>query len=754
MVEAKYKWNLKTKENADDIIKTMLENRSIKDREEFFNNDKFTMHNPYLLKDMEKAVNKIIDKKDDNIVIFGDYDVDGVTSTSLLYMFLRDNGFNVSYYIPDRIEEGYGMNERAIKILSDRGMNLIITVDNGITAISEIELANSLGIEVIITDHHECQEEVPAAYAVINPKQKDCNYPFKSLAGCGVAFKLVLALAEKLDLNFNITPYIEIAAIGTVADVVPLVEENRYIVKEGLKTLNNTTNLGVKNIVSINKIEEVNSTKIAFVIAPRINAVGRLGDAKKGVELLTTKDDEVATTISEFLDSENTKRRTIEKRILDEAIRDVEKREQLENVIVVWGNEWHHGVIGIVASRISEKYYRPTIVLSLEDGMLKGSARSIEGFSIFEALLKNNKYLTKFGGHEMAAGLSLKEENLDQFIKSVNEYAAAILTTEILTPKLDVEMKIAPDKINNKLIDEIKMFEPFGEGNREPIFLVSGKLNSKRNIGSEGKHLKLNVSNLDMIGFNQSKRAEAFKEGDEINVVGTLNHNEWNSVVKPQMMIKDFSGNKEDVFEKKYFESLYEKLRGKHLGINEIRSEKPILKEEYIGVNTIEGYSELTSILNEKNVEYKVFYNYAEQSDEVCVVVNPIIINNLVMFDRGFITEEIDVYETNFIYNSNMKEHILPKREDFIEVYKKLKKMEKIGKSSMNIEEFVVQFNINYFKIFLVLDIFLELGLINYEKKKNKVEFRTYEDKKINLDQSKLLENITEYFEVTENKIR
>ena len=368
----------------------------------FLNPDYSRLYNPFLLKDMDKAVNRILSalENKEKIIIYGDYDVDGITSTSILFLFLKENGAIVDYYIPNRMEEGYGLNLEAINKIKDKGTDLIITVDTGITAVNEVALAKELGMDVIITDHHECQAEVPQAYAVIDPKQEDCSYPFKLLAGVGVSFKLIQALAKKLNNENSICKYMDIVSVGTVADIVPLIDENRILVKKGFEDIPNTQNIGLDALLKVSgyKGGPVTTGLIGFALGPRLNASGRIGDAKRGIELLITNDKEKAKMIADELNEENKNRQAMEQEIFNEAISLIEKEFDIKNtkVIVIAGEGWHQGVIGIVASKIVEKYYRPTILLTIEDGIAKGSARSVEGFNIFEALCESSQFLTKF----------------------------------------------------------------------------------------------------------------------------------------------------------------------------------------------------------------------------------------------------------------------------------------------------------------------------------------------------------------------
>ena len=510
--------------------------------------DKF--HDPYLMKDMNKAVDRILKAlKDQEIIrIYGDYDVDGITSTSILFLFLKEIGCRVDYYIPDRFEEGYGVNANAVLSLKEAGTQLLITVDTGITAVKEAILCAELQIDLIITDHHECQEEIPKALAVLNPKQPDCDYPFKMLAGVGVVFKLIQALAEALNIRESINKYLHIVAVGTIADIVPLQDENRIITRLALADMSKTKNVGLKALLKVAAVEEnakINAGIIGFRLAPRLNASGRLGDAKRGVQLFTTEDPLHAAALAEELDAENTKRQQTEQEILEEAITMIEGTMDLSQtkIIVVAGEAWNHGVIGIVASRITEKYYRPSIVLTIEEGKASGSARSVSGFSIYQALYGVKELFNRFGGHEMAAGMSLRAEDVDLLRERLNLYAASVMDESTLIPKLKADGYLSMEEVSLHLIEELSLFEPYGVGNEEPKFICNGRLKDAKVMGKNKTHLKLTLEGgkkqLEAIGFNMAEyEAQIYSELD-LNIACTLDINEWNNIKKPQLMIKD-----------------------------------------------------------------------------------------------------------------------------------------------------------------------------------------------------------------------
>lgn len=538
--------------NTGMIVATILNDMHFKDDKEiekFLKPKRTDFYNPFLMPDMEKAVSRITKalKNNENITIFGDYDADGITSTTILKRFFHDINKECNVYIPNRLNEGYGLNKNAIKKLSEDGTNLIITVDCGITAIEETKYAKELGIDIVITDHHEPGEEIPDAEAVVDCKRKDNKYPFRELAGCGVAFKLTQALCKNLELNENqALKYLDIACVGTISDVVPLIDENRVIVKLGMLLLKQTKNLGLKQIINNAHFKEFNSMSVAFGITPRINACGRLGHQDEALELFTTDNQEKATELAKKMDEYNIQRQLEEKRIYDEAITLLQEEAQtngITNCIVLGHENWNPGVIGIVSSRITEKFYKPSILVCFDKDIAKGSGRSIEGFDLHKALMECDKYLTNYGGHSLAAGLSLNTKDFEKFKNMINEYAEKNIKDEDLIPTINIDLKLEDSQLNIEDVEELKLLEPFGQSNEEPIFMITNlKVVSIKTL-SDGKHLKLYLKNqnyLDAIGFNLGERANELKIGDTIDIVGNLNINEFNNTKKVQMLLKDF----------------------------------------------------------------------------------------------------------------------------------------------------------------------------------------------------------------------
>ena len=535
--------------NVNKLIATILSNKGITEKEEieiFLNPTRKNFHNPYNMPDMEVAVDRIIKAKENNekVIIYGDYDVDGITSITVLKSFLHDIGIDAAYYIPNRLEEGYGLNIPAVEKIASQGYNLMITVDCGISCVEEVKRANELGMEVIVTDHHEVGEILPDAVAVVDCKRKDNKYKCRDLAGVGVAFKLSQALAMKLGLDEKeYLKYLDIVCIGTISDIVPLVDENRVISKLGLMLVNQTKNVGLKALLNASGYKTIDSTAISFGVAPRLNACGRMGHADEALKLFLSNDLQEVQELTEKLNNFNRTRQDIEKRIYEDAIKQIEQNNLEKNrAIIVSGNNWHHGVIGIVSSKITEMYFKPSILLCLEDSIGKGSGRSIPGFDLYDALTKCQESLDRFGGHAMAVGLTLKQENIEKF-KEELEKIAENQHIERIIPVINIDAKVDLNEINKDMVASLKMLEPFGEANKMPVFLFKNlKIDSIRAL-SEGKHLKLTLKDnnviVNAIGFNQGALASDYRIGDKIDVVGTLEINSFNGVNSIQINLKD-----------------------------------------------------------------------------------------------------------------------------------------------------------------------------------------------------------------------
>ncbi len=540
---------LQKKYKLNKLLSTLLTNRGIIEEAEitkFLNPKRSDFYDPFGMPDMEKAVERILKaiEKKEQIIIYGDYDVDGITSVTVLKSFLEERGIQVNVYIPNRLNEGYGLNKTAMEEIAKQGNKLMITVDCGITAVEEVEYAKTFGIETIVTDHHEPAEELPKAIAVVDAKRKDNKYECRNLAGVGVVFKLIQALSIKLGLDQKeYLKYLDIVCVGTISDIVPLTDENRVIVKLGLKLVEQTKNLGLKEILQSCGYSKINSTTISFGVAPRINACGRMGHQEEALNLLLSKEVNQVKELTQKINEYNKTRQEIEKNIYNEAVEQIEK-EGLErkNTIVVSGKGWHHGVIGIVSSKITELYFKPSILLCEENGECKGSGRSVPGFDLHEALMECNDTINKFGGHAMAIGININKDKIEEFKKEFEKIAKEKEVDKII-PILNLDAEIKLDDVNKEMVDSLKELEPFGEANKMPIFAFRNlKIDSIRSL-SDGKHLRLSVKDnkniINAIGFNMGALADMYRIGDRVDIAGNLEINLFNGVDSIQINIKD-----------------------------------------------------------------------------------------------------------------------------------------------------------------------------------------------------------------------
>ncbi len=527
------------------------------DAESLLNMTEANVHDPFLMHGMAEAVARIEQALDngEKILVYGDYDADGVTSTTVMLNVLLDLGANVSFKIPNRFIHGYGPHEALFREAYEEGVQLIITVDNGISGIEPIRVAKELGLDVIVTDHHEPGEELPPADIILHPRLPEGHYPFGELAGVGVAFKLAHALYGELP-----THLIEYVAIGTVADLVPLVDENRYLVKRGIEEMRRSLSPWVQAMCDIASTEQakISEETIGFYFGPRLNAVGRLGEASPGVELLMAEDSVKATALAKQLNASNTERKDIVKNITEEAIALIESEKKISDslVLVVAGEGWNAGVVGIVASRLVEQYYRPTIVLSLDPdkGTAKGSARSIDGFHLYNELAKNRDILPHFGGHPMAAGMTLSIEHVDELRSRLDTQARACLTEEHLTPVVHIDIPLSLDEISADAIEEIASLGPFGTDFPKPVYVLEDvEISSMRKIGAAENHIKMELTNgcdkLDSVGFHKGHLHDELTYGIKVSFIGDLQINEWQGRKKAQFMIEDVQTTEWQLFD-------------------------------------------------------------------------------------------------------------------------------------------------------------------------------------------------------------
>ena len=519
---------------------------------QFFRPDFSQLHNPFLMKDMQKAVDRIKTaiEKNEKILVYGDYDVDGTTSVAMLYTFLTTLTENIDYYIPDRYTEGYGISLQGIDYAKENNFTLIIALDCGIRAINQVNYANEKEVDFIICDHHNPAKEIPNAVAILNPKQKDCDYPFKELSGCGVGFKLIQGYSEKNNITFDkIQSLFDLLVLSIAADLVPMIDENRVFSFFGLKKINENPRVGIKALMDAAKRKgKWTISDIVFGIAPRINAAGRIEQGKKAVAVLIENDSFKATKLAQEIEQLNKTRRGLDQEITKQALEMIDDNKKST---VVYSTNWHKGVVGIAASRLIESYYKPTVVLAEKDGKLTGSARSVKGFDLYKALLQCEKYLEKFGGHMYAAGLTLKKENLEDFIDAFERAVSNTILDEQLIPEVSIDMELDLHEIDDKLFRIIQQFSPFGPQNRTPIFITKAVKDSGygRAVGADKTHLRLNITNensrnsISSIGFGLTHHFKKIKDGQIFDICYSIDENDWNGRKNLQLKLRDIKSN-------------------------------------------------------------------------------------------------------------------------------------------------------------------------------------------------------------------
>ncbi len=546
--------NLKAKVQLPDKLLRILYSRGITDYHKvvkFFKPTKEKLYDPFLMKDCDIASERIIKAINDKekVMVLGDYDVDGTCGASMFHLFLKHFGLDSSVYIPDRIKEGYGISLNAIERAKSEGIILIVAIDCGITAYEKVKYAKSIGVEFIICDHHQPPEQIPEALAVLDPLRKDCSYPYKFLCGAGVAFKLIQAVCQKLnDIDFA-NSLIDFVALATSSDIVPITDENRILVNEGFKIINSKPRPSIKTLMEKVGLKEssVNTNNIVYTLAPRINAVGRLGDAKRAVELLTSEDPKELEELAHTLDLENTNRRELDKTITEDAFKIFEEINQSGKYysIVLYNKEWHPGVIGIVAARLVEKYNVPSIVLTSVNGVAKGSARSITGFNLYEALKKCEDKLIQFGGHCHAAGLEISIDKIDEFRECFNEIAKEELIKNELQPEIEIDSELSFEEINNVFINILSFFEPYGPGNSVPIFVtenvqVVGSVKSAKSDTHIFKVKDVESKKIfEAVFFLSKNYCDLIKTGNFVDICYSIDRSLWNGRESIKLRIKD-----------------------------------------------------------------------------------------------------------------------------------------------------------------------------------------------------------------------
>ncbi|MGM0437205.1 MAG: single-stranded-DNA-specific exonuclease RecJ [Bacillota bacterium] len=770
------RWYIKKSNHENNnILRKILEKRGIsKSKEDKFLNPSLSdLNNPFDFSDMKKAVSLILEiiEKKGKIIIFGDYDVDGITSTSLLYLFIKEYfNYKIDYYIPDRMKEGYGLNPEAVKEIISKNYDLMITVDCGITAHEEFKLAKRNNLKTIVTDHHQPGDDLPEADYILNPKIKDCSYPFKKLAGVGVAFKLCQGIVkyeenkEMIDLLQN---KLDIVALGTVADIVSLTEENRIMVKKGLELINKNKRYIFKSLKNKLGLEDkkITTGHIGFMLAPPFNASGRMEDAETGVKLLTTTDPQKTEKLIDKIIKLNRERQKREKEILKEA--EIMAENQLKNneeknyALILFSEDWHPGIIGIVASKMVEKYYRPTIMIATdENGVGKGSARSIKYLNLFDALKDNSEYFIDYGGHSQAAGLSIKKENIEKFASHFNKYLQKYLTDDVFIPEQKIDLIIDEDDIDYKLYTKIEKMSPFGIDNSKPVFAITN-VNIKKayQVGKENKHLKIETENgIKGIAFNKGNLYPGILNS-KVDIAFNLSLNEWNGKRNVELKIKDikfkenpdefplvFRSDKFSIFDKRGCKQKFKYLNNilnlkKHKKNIAIYSDNKFDEDFYSKLNisrenfNLEVFNDFEKI-NKNKMDILIFFSLPETLNDLKVLLN-------------YINSGLDIYllyGENDFYNKcdDLKKRVVT-RKNLVKFYKLIFQENKNFNYS-NLVKFVEK-NLNVNEKFVVesLEILRELDLV--EKKDNEVFLNSKPETKLDLSNSLRYNKNTSFIE-------
>lgn len=767
-------WIINNNLKKDKLIPYLLKSRNIEadSYDQFISQSKESLLNPYLFSDMNIIIKNITEAKKnrEKICIYGDYDVDGISSVSILLKTFNFMEIDSTYYIPKRIEEGYGINTNALDLIKSWGVDIVITVDCGITSIQEVNYANEIGLKMIITDHHESKAILPKAIGILNPKLHNCNYPFKFLCGAGIALKISQALIsnENSDLFDEL---IEIASIATIADIVTLTGENRTIVKCGLESLKKSKNIGLKALIEISGMDNktINSSNIAFILSPRINSTGRMGNPNIGVDLLTSSNYLDALNIARRIEELNRDRQKVELEIYEQVLEIINNKKIDGNVIVASSKDWHSGVIGIVASKITEKFHKPSVIIAIEnDHIGKGSARSIEGFNLFLNLNKLNNILLKYGGHDQAAGITIHESLIEKFDQEINLLADKTLSEEILQKNISVDTKVDINDIDLELYNMLNQLEPFGIGNKKPIFYISNvHLENFKFIGKTKKHFKADLNSCtEMIAFNKNDLIENINPNSNIDIVFEIDKNTYNNKEKIQLLIKDIKNS----YNRKYaWQIMYNRLL-------DIKSQKNIY-EFNIQENKFE-IIDTFKLLNLKGKKLILCYNpniYIDLLEKLYYInINPSleidkieneytiillpnidkldlsIYNNIIIYNKEYLLfdatcflQENNLFKMTHIGN---EEDLLPKKEIFITLYKIIIRKSIIDLDILNLCNFL---KISFFNLITILEVFKDLkfikykinfdnGLINIEVNEN--------NKKSNLEDSITMIEIKRFF--------
>lgn len=726
---------------TEDIVTRLLLERGITSYEEaqtFLNPSIAHLHDPFLLKGMTQAVEAIHDaiKNGKSIWIYGDYDVDGITSISVMMKYFEFVNYKANYYIPSRQEEGYGLSEMGLDYIKNQGGDLVITVDCGITANAQALYAKDLGVDLIITDHHECQDELPEAIAVINPKIE--GYPFKMLAGCGVAFKLTQALLSTQFEAFY-PKVIDIVALGTVADIVPLVDENRIFTKIGLEQMLHTQNPGIQALIEEAQLQgkEINSGHIGFIIAPRINASGRIGNPSIAVEMLLEKDYYNALEIAKALSELNLKRQEQERSIIESAEAYIRTSVDLyrEKILLVMGNDWHTGIIGIVASKLADKYSRPVVVLNIEDGYAKGSARSVEGISIFAVLSQFKDLFDKFGGHDQAAGLSLPLENLVKLKAGLLEYSEENIPWRLLVNEQRISSTLTSPMVTHKLIESVEALKPFGMGNPKPQFVFENlKVDDYKVIGKTMNHLKIMVNDgvrvYDALAFNQADKASLFSKNEALNLLLTLEKNEFRGVETIQFLVQDFVKAhmpfKSLVFYRTHQAIVNALSTGDCYGLlpthRRLESLEEALPSKLVLIFDYKILEEIkdTFLMNQR-LDYAIHFGEISKLDWIEDGINFIFLPR----------QEIANQNENAFYMGDLSSisDYIPNREELVQIYKWITQV-----TLVTLESLEVKLKMPFAKILCALSLLNEMKLLSYQIQNDVIKIALGERPKEKID--------------------
>ena len=719
--ESLYKWNVQAEEETSSVLIPELDRLKINQElapllwsrgittpeqiETYFNPTVANFHDPFLLYDMEKSVERIQQaiENGEKILVYGDYDADGITSTTVMKEAIELIGGNVCYYLPNRFTDGYGPNVAVYKrMIEEEEIQLIVTVDNGVSGHEAIQYANTKGVDVIVTDHHELPEELPEAFAIIHPRHPKGNYPFNDLAGVGVAFKVATALLGEIPMES-----LDLVAIGTIADLVSLTDENRAMVKIGLEIMKQSERIGLNALADVAKVDLTSASEetVGFTLAPRLNAIGRLGDASPGVELLSTFDDVEAANIATFIQQKNTERQTIVKDITTEALEMA--REKADDAILFLVNEsWHQGVLGIVASRVVQELHKPTIVLNLdkETGLLKGSGRSVQGVDLFQVLSSVKDELESFGGHHMAAGLTLKHEKLEDIKSQVNQKIIDLGMTSLDKEELLIDRVLELDSVNVEFIERLKLLSPFGTDNPSPYFLIkSNKLKNIKQIGADNAHLKCQLiekeTTVDCLAFNRGQEIHEFEFADEIEIVGQLSINEWNGFRKPQVMLTDFAISDWQIFDARGKKKQEIKPQTDNVGY---------LVFEGKVFEKVQSRNKNTYLINDVN---EALIETINSHEEVVIVDCPYDLEN-----AKAIFSQLNVARV-FLEANVLQEHYLtglPTREQFSKLFKLIAAQESIDIRN-KIKDISMYLKIDKNLLIFMIQVFFDLGFVTID---------------------------------------